>query len=125
MSEQRGRSAGEGGDPPDSGDSAAGGATPRPSGKRASRPSPVPAGSPAAAAHAGRDVATLGRRENPIQAMVRFLREVISELRKVIWPNRKQMVTYTIVVFVFLIFMVSLIFGLDQVFARGVLWLYG
>nr|WP_260152605.1 preprotein translocase subunit SecE [Hoyosella altamirensis] len=57
--------------------------------------------------------------------MVRFLREVISELRKVIWPNRKQMVTYTIVVFVFLIFMVSLIFGLDQVFARGVLWLYG
>ncbi|MBD8507356.1 preprotein translocase subunit SecE [Hoyosella sp. G463] len=66
-----------------------------------------------------------GTRENPFQLIARFVREVISELRKVIWPNRKQMVTYTIVVFIFLFFMVGLIFGLDQVFSRGVLWLYG
>jgi preprotein translocase subunit SecE len=33
------------------------------------------------------------------------------ELRKVIWPNRKQMVTYTTVVLLFLAFMVAFIGG--------------
>ena len=29
--------------------------------------------------------------------LIRFLREVVAELRKVIWPSRNQLVTYTIV----------------------------
>jgi preprotein translocase subunit SecE len=36
--------------------------------------------------------------------LFRFLKEVVSELRKVIWPTRKQMITYTAVVLVFLAF---------------------
>jgi preprotein translocase subunit SecE len=54
----------------------------------------------------------------------RFLREVVSELRKVIWPTRKQLVTYTIVVVVFVSFMVALTFGLDLLFAKGAFWLF-
>ena len=57
--------------------------------------------------------------------LVRFLREVVSELRKVIWPSRKQLVTYTIVVLVFVSFMVALVALLDFVFAQGVLFLFG
>ena len=30
----------------------------------------------------------------------RFLREVRAELRKVVWPNRKELTTYTVVVIV-------------------------
>ncbi|RKT57809.1 preprotein translocase subunit SecE [Saccharothrix australiensis] len=52
--------------------------------------------------------------------IVRYIREVVSELRKVIWPTRKQMVTYTSVVLVFVAFMVALVFGLDSAFAWGV-----
>ncbi len=55
----------------------------------------------------------------------RFLREVVSELRKVIWPARNQMVTYTIVVIVFVVFMVALTAGLDVLFAKGVLAVFG
>lgn len=55
----------------------------------------------------------------------RFLREVVSELRKVIWPTRKQMITYTAVVLVFVAFMVALIAGLDFALAKGVLALFG
>lgn len=55
----------------------------------------------------------------------RFLREVVSELRKVIWPARNQMVTYTIVVIVFVVFMVALVAGLDVLFAKGVLSVFG
>lgn len=57
--------------------------------------------------------------------MFRFLREVIAELRKVIWPTRKQMITYTAVVLVFVAFMVAVIAGMDVLLAKGVLWLFG
>ncbi|WP_280396706.1 preprotein translocase subunit SecE [Nocardia carnea] len=62
---------------------------------------------------------------NPFTRLFKFLREVIAELRKVIWPNRKQMVTYTTVVLVFVIFMVAFISGLDLAFIKGVDWLFG
>ncbi len=55
----------------------------------------------------------------------RFLREVVAELRKVIWPARNQMVTYTIVVIVFVVFMVAVTAGLDVLFAKGVLSVFG
>ena len=57
--------------------------------------------------------------------LVRFLREVVAELRKVIWPSRKQLVTYTIVVLIFVSFMIALVGLLDLVFAQGVLFLFG
>jgi len=57
--------------------------------------------------------------------LARFLREVVAELRKVIWPTRRQLVTYTIVVLVFVSFMVALVWLLDLVFAQGVLYLFG
>lgn len=64
-------------------------------------------------------------RVNPVSRAVRFLREVVAELRKVIWPTRKELVTYTVVVLVFVSFMVALIAVLDIAFAKGVLWLFG
>lgn len=57
--------------------------------------------------------------------LVRFLREVVAELRKVIWPSRNQLVTYTIVVLVFVSFMVALVWLLDFLFGQGVAYLFG
>lgn len=62
---------------------------------------------------------------NLFARLSRFLREVVAELRKVIWPARNQMVTYTIVVIVFVVFMVALTAGLDVLFAKGVLAVFG
>jgi len=62
-------------------------------------------------------------RRNPLAFVWNYLKQVVAELRKVIWPNRKQMVNYTAVVLVFLVFMVALIFVVDVGFAglvRGV-----
>ena len=55
----------------------------------------------------------------------RFLREVISELRKVLWPSRNELVTYTIVVIIFVVVMVSIVAGLDVGFAKLVLEVFG
>jgi len=57
--------------------------------------------------------------------IAKFIREVWAELRKVIWPTRKQMVTYTTVVLIFMIFMVALVAGLDLVFLKGMDFVFG
>ena len=57
--------------------------------------------------------------------LVRFIREVWAELRKVIWPNRKQMVTYTVVVLTFVVFMVGLVSVLDLGFKWAIGQVFG
>ena len=54
-----------------------------------------------------------------------FIRQIVSELRKVIWPTRKELTTYTVVVVVFVIVMLTIVGGLDYLFAKGVLWAFG
>lgn len=66
-----------------------------------------------------------GPSRNPFAFVWNYLKQVVAELRKVIWPNRKQMVTYTSVVLVFLAFMVGLIGGVDYGLARLVTLVFG
>jgi preprotein translocase subunit SecE len=76
----------------------------------------------------GRPTPTRDRKESRpgfFARIWRFLKEVVAELRKVIWPTRKQMITYTAVVLVFVAFMVAVIAGLDFALAKGVLALFG
>ena len=108
----------------------------RPTGKRrtaasgSTRPDrlrPAAEGSKRAAGRATtrRSVAEAPERRGPVSRVTRFFREVAAELRKVIWPTRKELVTYTSVVLVFVTFMVALVSGLDILFAKGVLALFG
>ncbi len=66
-----------------------------------------------------------GQSTNPIVYVYNYLKQVVAELRKVIWPNRKQMGTYTSVVLAFLVFMVTLIGLVDLGLARLVLLVFG
>jgi preprotein translocase subunit SecE len=50
-----------------------------------------------------------------------FLKEVRAELRKVNWPTRKELVGYTIVVLVSVVFLTSYVTGLDILFSKTVL----
>ena len=55
----------------------------------------------------------------------RFIREIISEMRKVLWPSRNELVTYTIVVIIFVVIMIAIVAGLDIGFAKLVLKIFG
>ena len=66
-----------------------------------------------------------GSTRNPFLFVWNYLKQVVAELRKVIWPNRKEMVNYTLVVLVFLVLMVALIGGVDLGFAKLVLKVFG
>ncbi|MFI5913497.1 preprotein translocase subunit SecE [Dactylosporangium sp. NPDC051541] len=66
-----------------------------------------------------------GGSNNIFARLINFIREVVAELRKVIWPTRKELTTYTLVVVVFVIVMLAIVGGLDYGFAKLVLWSFG
>jgi len=54
-----------------------------------------------------------------------FVREVVAELRKVIWPTRKELLTYTAVVVVFVTIMFSVVASLDYGFGKAMFLIFG
>ena len=56
---------------------------------------------------------------------VLFVRQVVAELRKVIWPTRHELVTYTTVALVFILVMVGIVTGLDTLLGKLVLAVFG
>ncbi|HEY4898857.1 MAG TPA: preprotein translocase subunit SecE [Candidatus Nanopelagicaceae bacterium] len=54
-----------------------------------------------------------------------FYRQVVAELRKVVWPTQKQLTTYTAVVFVFVGFIIAVVSLLDVVLTKIVFWIFG
>ena len=54
-----------------------------------------------------------------------FLKEVIAELRKVAWPSRQEIFSYSLVVIVACVVIAALIFAMDYVFTKAILSLFG
>jgi preprotein translocase subunit SecE len=54
-----------------------------------------------------------------------FGRQVVAELRKVIWPTRHELITYTIVVLVFVTILTAFVAVLDNLFGRAMLSIFG
>jgi preprotein translocase subunit SecE len=54
-----------------------------------------------------------------------FTRQVAAELRKVIWPTRKELITYTVVALVFVIIMSAIVLTLDYGFTKLMFWIFG
>jgi preprotein translocase subunit SecE len=50
---------------------------------------------------------------------VTFLRQVVAELRKVVWPTRPMVVSYFFVVLVFVLVMMAIVAGLDFGFGKA------
>jgi preprotein translocase subunit SecE len=53
-----------------------------------------------------------------------FLREVRAELRKVAWPTRPEVRSYSILVLVTVVVFTTAITVLDYLFGTGALWLF-
>ena len=54
-----------------------------------------------------------------------WVRQIIAELRKVIWPTRKELTTYTTVVLAFVATLAAIVSVLDLVFTKAVLAVFG
>ena len=53
-----------------------------------------------------------------------FYRQVVAELRKVVYPTQEQLVTYFVVVMAFVIFMMAFVAALDLGFGKLIFWVF-
>ncbi|MDR1825221.1 MAG: preprotein translocase subunit SecE [Bifidobacteriaceae bacterium] len=64
-------------------------------------------------------------RRGPIAFLVLFVRQVVTELKKVVRPTRQELTTYSTVVVVFVLIIMAFIFGIDWLTGKGVMALFG
>ncbi len=57
-------------------------------------------------------------------SLTTFYRQVIAELKKVVWPTRPQVVNYFWVVLVFVLIMMAIVAGLDFGFGKAMFWIF-
>ena len=55
---------------------------------------------------------------------VLFYRQVVAELRKVVWPTQQQLITYFFVVIVFVAFMMTFVASLDLGIGKAIFWIF-
>ncbi|MBW3088848.1 preprotein translocase subunit SecE [Bifidobacterium sp. 82T24] len=54
-----------------------------------------------------------------------FIKQIIDELRKTVTPTRKELLMWSIAVFVFVIFLMLFVSALDFGLGKLVMWLFG
>ena len=64
-------------------------------------------------------------KKGPLKRLGIFYRQIVAELRKVVWPTRNQLTTYTSVVIAFVVVMIGLVTVIDFGFARVVKYVFG
>ncbi|MFJ3900419.1 preprotein translocase subunit SecE [Streptomyces sp. NPDC090025] len=64
-------------------------------------------------------------KKGPLGRLALFYRQIIAELRKVVWPTRSQLSTYTTVVIVFVVIMIGLVTVIDYGFQEAVKYVFG
>jgi len=64
-------------------------------------------------------------RRSLVARIAMFYRQVVAELRKVVWPTRSQLITYTSVVLVFVAFIITIVSLFDLGFGQLVLKVFG
>ncbi len=73
----------------------------------------------------GRPERSSERRPGRLRRAITFYKQVVAELRKVIWPTRKELITYTTVVVFFVLVMVAIVAVYDLIFGKAVLAIFG
>lgn len=65
------------------------------------------------------------RKRGPLARFALFNRQIVAELRKVVWPKRQELRQYTTVVIVFVVVMIALVYGIDLGFNKLTFWIFG
>jgi preprotein translocase subunit SecE len=63
--------------------------------------------------------------KGPFARLGLFYRQIIAELRKVVWPTRNELTSYTTVVIAFVVVIMAVVSGLDWGFSKFSFWIFG
>jgi len=64
-------------------------------------------------------------KKGPFARLALFFRQVVAEIRKVVWPTRSELITYTAVVLVFVVSFATIVLLFDIGVARVVEMVFG
>ncbi|CAM5262674.1 Protein translocase subunit SecE OS=Streptomyces tendae OX=1932 GN=secE PE=3 SV=1 [Streptomyces tendae] len=64
-------------------------------------------------------------KKGPLKRLALFYRQIVAELRKVVWPSRNQLTTYTTVVIIFVVIMIGLVTLIDYGFSHAAKYVFG
>jgi len=64
-------------------------------------------------------------KKGPLKRLGIFYRQIVAELRKVVWPTRNQLTTYTTVVIVFVVIMIGLVTVIDYGLSHAAKYVFG
>ncbi|WP_328915473.1 MULTISPECIES: preprotein translocase subunit SecE [unclassified Streptomyces] len=64
-------------------------------------------------------------KKGPFGRLALFYRQIIAELRKVVWPNRNDLTTYTTVVIMFVVVMIAFVSVVDYGFGKLIGYVFG
>ena len=64
-------------------------------------------------------------KKGPLKRLALFYRQIVAELRKVVWPSRNQLTTYTTVVIVFVLVMIGLVTVIDYGLNHAAKYVFG
>ena len=64
-------------------------------------------------------------KKGPLKRLALFYRQIIAELRKVVWPTRNQLTSYTTVVIFFVAVMIALVTVIDYGLSHAAKYVFG
>jgi preprotein translocase subunit SecE len=64
-------------------------------------------------------------KKGPLKRLALFYRQIVAELRKVVWPTRNQLTTYTTVVIIFVVIMIGLVTVIDYGLSHAAKYVFG
>jgi preprotein translocase subunit SecE len=64
-------------------------------------------------------------KKGPLKRLALFYRQIIAELRKVVWPSRNQLTSYTTVVIFFVAIMIALVTVIDYGLTHAAKYVFG
>lgn len=64
-------------------------------------------------------------KKGPLKRLALFYRQIVAELRKVVWPTRNQLTSYTTAVIVFVVVMIGLVTLIDYGLSHAAKYVFG
>ncbi|CAL9548589.1 Protein translocase subunit SecE [Streptomyces sp. enrichment culture] len=64
-------------------------------------------------------------KKGPLKRLALFYRQIVAELRKVVWPTRNQLTSYTTAVIIFVVIMIGLITVMDYGLGHAAKYVFG
>ncbi|KAB8288293.1 preprotein translocase subunit SecE [Bifidobacterium ramosum] len=69
--------------------------------------------------------AVSAKKPNVFMQIGLFIKQIIDELRKVVTPTAKELFFWSLAVFIFVLFLMALVTGMDFGLGKLVLWIFG